>query len=288
MSATFDPVWLARREPVDHRSRAAAILSLLTPAWRSGGWSRIVDLGAGTGSNVRYLAPKLPGVRSWTLVDHDADLLARAAVPEDPEDPAEAATVTRVVGDLAAVGPRAVRESGAHLVTASALLDLVSKDWLRELAAACRESGSAALFALNYDGGIQWQAGADDRRPSDDPDDGAVRRAFNDHQRRDKGFGPALGPMAGLSAETTFRAAGYRVWSLPSPWRLGPDDADLARALVDGWASAAEERLREAAGEAASAPADRVAAWAARRRATIAGGRFGLTVGHVDLLALPA
>ena len=280
MSATFDPAWLALREPVDHRSRAAAAVSLLAPAWRAGGWSRIVDLGAGTGSNLRYLAPRLPGIRSWTLVDHDAALLARAAAPDGAE-------LTRVVGDLAGEGLDAVAGSNADLVTASALLDLTSKGWLDALVAACRRSGSAALFALNYDGGIQWHAAAGDPRPSDDPDDGFVRRSVNAHQRRDKGLGPALGPMAGLTAETAFRAAGYRAWLLPSPWRLGPDDAELARALVDGWEAAAVERLREESA-ADTAGVDRVRAWAERRRATISSGRFGLTVGHVDLLALPA
>ena len=280
MSATFDPAWLALREPVDHRSRADAAMSLLGRAWRDGGWTRIVDLGSGTGSNLRYLAPRLPGIRSWTLVDHDAELLARATV----RDGAEAA---RVVGDLATAGLDAIGASNADLVTASALLDLVSKDWLEALVAACRESGRAALFALTYDGSIQWHAAEDDPRPADDPDDTLVRRSVNAHQRRDKGLGPALGPMAGLTAETFFRAAGYRAWLLPSPWRLGPGDAELARALVEGWEAAAVEQLREAP-PADSGDADRVRSWAQRRRATIETGRFGLTVGHLDLLALPA
>lgn len=279
MGETFDAAWLALREPVDDRSRAAAAMSLLGPAWRAAGWSRVVDLGSGTGSNLRYLAPRLPGVRSWTLVDHDAELLARAAVPGEVE-------AARVVGDLATAGLDAIGESDADLVTASALLDLVSKDWLGALVAACRAAGSAALFALSYDGGIRWHAAGSDPRPADDPDDALIRRSVNAHQRRDKGLGPALGPMAGLHAETTFRAAGYRAWLLPSPWRLGPDDADLARALVDGWEAAALEQLGEAL-PASSGDADRVRSWAQRRRATIEGGRFGLTVGHLDLLALP-
>ncbi len=280
MSETFEPEWLALREPVDHRSRADAAMSLLVHAWRAGGWSRVLDLGSGTGSNLRYLSPRLPGVRHWTLLDHDAALLAHAAAPDGAE-------VTCITGDLAVAGLEAIRESDADLVTASALLDLVSKDWLRALAAACRESGSAALFALTCDGAIQWQAAEDDPRPVDDPDDALVRRAFNAHQRRDKGLGPALGPMAGLTGETIFRGAGYRAWLLRSPWRLGPGDAPLARALVDGWEAAAAEQLGSAPSDDDPAGADRVRAWAERRRATIESGRFGLTVGHLDLLALP-
>ena len=279
MSTTFEPGWLALREPVDHRSRAAAAMSLLAPAWRAGGWSRIVDLGSGTGSNVRYLASRLPGIRCWTLVDQDADLLARASAPNGAE-------VTRVVGDLAGAGFDAIRESDADLVTGSALLDLVSKDWLSALVGACRESGSAALFALTYDGVIEWHADEGDPRPVDDPDDSLVRRSVNAHQRRDKGLGPALGPMAGLTGEMLFRAAGYRVWLLRSPWRIGTGDAELARALVEGWEAAAVEQLREATPEG-SHDVDRVRTWAVRRRSTIDSGRFGLTVGHLDLLALP-
>lgn len=283
MSETFDPAWLVLREPVDHRSRAAAALTLLAPAWRAGGWSRVVDLGSGTGSNLRYLAPRLPGEQHWTLVDHDADLLARAEAPPGTH----VTQVTPVAGDLADAGLDAIRRSDTDLATGSALLDLVSKAWLEALAAACRDSGCAALFALTWDGGIQWRA-ADGRRPADDADDGLVRRAVAAHQRRDKGLGPALGPLAGLTAEMQFRAAGYRVWLLPSPWRLGPADAALARALVDGWASAAEEELADNPPPDDPAAAARVRDWAARRRATIDSGGFGLTVGHLDLLALPA
>ena len=39
----------------------------------------IHDLGSGTGSMSRWLAPRLPGPQHWVLHDRDADLLARAA-----------------------------------------------------------------------------------------------------------------------------------------------------------------------------------------------------------------
>ena len=266
----FDAEWLALREPVDHRSRPKVVLQLLAPAWRTRGWSRVIDLGSGTGSNLRYLAPRLPGPQQWTLFDHDADLLARATPPDSVPE-LQVATLT---GDLAGGGSAAVGATGAQLVTASALLDLVSREWLASLIDACRAAAAIALFALTHDGIIEWRV---DGAP-DDPDDGFIRRTVNDHQRRDKGFGRALGPMAGLHAETLFRGAGYRTWLFQSPWRLGPDDATLVRRLIDGWVAAAIEQTDEP---------DRVRAWADRRRATVAGGQFTLTVGHADLLALP-
>ena len=121
MSETFDPAWLALREPVDHRSRAAAAASLLAAAWRRHGWSGVVDLGSGTGSNLRYVAPRLPGPQHWTLVDRDADLLGRASAPEGVE------RLACVTADLADSEPGAVlADSDAQVVTGSALLDLVS------------------------------------------------------------------------------------------------------------------------------------------------------------------
>lgn len=262
MSETFAADWLAMREPVDHRSRADGLLSELSTWWGTTRGSRITDLGSGTGSNLRYLAPRLPGAQEWTLVDHDAALLALA-------EPVESAMkLERVTGDLAREGLEVIGR--ADLVTASALLDLVSEEWIARLTAACLTAGCGALFALNFDGRIEWS--------DSDPDDGLVLDAVNTHQLRDKGLGPALGPAAGDVAERIFRAVGYRTWQVLTPWRLDSEDAALARALLDGWTQAAEEEL--------PLQAERIEAWAERRRRTIQ-GEFELTVGHVDLLALP-
>ena len=275
-SGTFSPDWLALREPADHRARAAGLLPPLCAAWRVAGWRRVLDLGSGAGSNLRYLAPRLPDPQAWTLLDHDADLLARAAAAAGPSQ-----QVTCVRGDLAREGLAAV--AGAQLVTCSALLDLVSADWLRRLARACRAASCGVLLALTYDGTMRWDADSGPPPAAAGPDaadDELIRRLVNAHQRREQNPEPALGPEAAPAAEALLAAEGYRTWRSPSPWRLGPDDAPLARELVAGWERAA---LETAAGEA---EARRVRAWAARRRRTIAGGRFRLTVGHQDVLAL--
>ena len=263
---TFTADWLALREPVDHRSRAADLVAPLAEWWGSRPGQRVLDLGGGTGSNLRYLAPRLPREQRWTLVDTDATLLERAtgaavAVPG-------VARVERVTGDLDREGLELVPT--ADLVTASSLLDLVTHEWLERLVTTCRAAGNAALLTLTWDGAMTW----DDT----DPDDALVAEAVRSHQRRDKGMGPALGPAAGPAAERAFRAAGYHTRLRPSPWRLGANDASLARALIDGWGAAASEERPE--------DAPLIRGWAERRRATAA-LRFGLEVGHVDLLALP-
>jgi SAM-dependent methyltransferase len=269
----FEADWLTLREPVDHRSRAHRLAETLAAWWveaaqgRGTEVARVVDLGCGTGSNLRYLSRRIPSRQSWTLIDHDPDLLRRVAAPS-----ASGLRVTEVHADLEeAVG---LHVPAADLVTASALLDLASEPWLVELAETAARAEAAALLALTYDGSIRWS--------SHDPDDQGVRDSVNAHQRRNKGLGAgaALGPVAGSVAEAAFRRLGYRTTLAPSPWRLGPDDASLTLQLIDGWLQAAVEEE----------PADRErwAAWANRRRASIAREDFELVVGHVDLLALPA
>ena len=298
--ASFSSEWLALREPVDHRSRAPELLEPLRAWCRAAGVERIVDLGSGTGSNVRYLAPQLfppaegdggssptplispndGGVR-WLLVDHDAALvehaLARGVEPARGGTPAGHAavvggrhTLRAIVGDLGTDGLREI--AGADFVTAAALLDLVSEGWLDEMVEACRASGAAALFALSYNGRVRWDPVH--------PMDARVLEAVNAHQRLDKGLGPALGPQAALRAEQLFRAAGWRTRRAPSPWELGPDDHALVRLLLRGWIEAALELRPSIAGS--------VREWETDRTALLdGGGEFSVTVGHHDLLALP-
>lgn len=271
----FDAEWLALREPADRRARDGKLPERLCAAWRRRGWSRVVDLGSGTGANLRYLAPRLPPGQRWTLVDHDprhVDRLRRLDAPPEVD------AVVAASRDLAAEGLAAVE--GADLVTASALLDLVSEPWLSALVRRCAEAGCGAYFALTYDGEVQWMTeSAAGWRVDHDPEDDLVREAVNRHQRGDKGFGPALGPAAAPLAARLLREAGYRTWLATSGWRLEAADRRLTDRLVEGWAAAAAERRPDAA--------DRVAAWRGRRGAAIARGSFRVTVGHRDLLALP-
>ncbi len=275
---TFDAEWLAMREPVDHASRAPELAGYLDE-WRGAQGLehpalRVLDLGSGSGSNVRYLAPRLSGPQTWTLIDHDADLVTGV------RPPSKRVSVIPIAADLAHQG--LLHVDHADLVTASALLDLVSEVWMDALAERCAAVGSAALFALSYDGGIEWRNvddGPAEVRSPPDPLDERIRTAVNVHQRQDKGLGVALGPEAARHAQRCFETRGYRTWRVPSPWRLGPSDLALTTALVAGWAGVAPST--------GDISADEVAEWADRRLAGVREGRIELMVGHQDLLALP-
>lgn len=267
----FSADWLRQREPFDAAARTVSAERLQLARWLAAlkpeaqPW-QVIDLGCGTGANFRALAPMLAGAQQWRVVDHDTALLDTWS-----ETPGEA-TIERVLLDLAR-DLETLSFAGTTLVTASALLDLVSAAWLQRLVALCRDAGASVLFALSVDGRALWD-------PLD-PLDALASELFDAHQRRDKGFGPALGPMAAASAIEGFRAAGYAVQSAPSDWwidaRRDPAALGLQRTLIDGIAQAAIEQDPHAMSA--------LRAWQTRRHALAA--HSTLRIGHLDVIAAP-
>ncbi|AKS43299.1 class I SAM-dependent methyltransferase [Wenzhouxiangella marina] len=273
---SFDGGWLALREPIDHRARSRTLENRLVEFLSNAEPLRVVDLGSGRGSNLRHLAPRLGRPQHWTLIDHDAGLLAqaRAQLPEEPMLEVQ----TRVL-DLA--DPRIAFREPVDLITASALLDLVSERWIDRLVESLSEHRLPALLALSVTGerGFLDANGA----ACDQDEDRRLCAAFNQHQRRPKGLGEqALGPDAIACTAGRLETAGFTVLSAASDWVLDPireGDRALALALLDDWASAIASLE--------SSDAALVADWRDRRRQALADGGLGLRVGHVDLLALP-
>ena len=119
------------------------------------------------------------------------------------------------------------------LITISALLDLVSEDWLDRFARHIAARALPVYAALTYDGRIDFS-------PTD-PLDAAIASAVNAHQRTDKGFGPALGPSAAAVAISRFKALGYSIVQGNSDWMIGTADQEIQVELLTGWANAARE-----------------------------------------------
>ncbi|HST64763.1 MAG TPA: class I SAM-dependent methyltransferase [Mycobacteriales bacterium] len=243
--------WLALREPADAAARSAELagrLDLRPPLV-------IHDLGSGTGSMVRWLAPRLPGPQHWVLHDRDAALLDRAVATM----PAGITVETRV-GDLTEADL-----SGASLVTASALLDMLTAEEVDAVVAAC--AGRPTLLTLSVIGQVEISPA--------DPLDAAVAAAFDAHQRRPVGGRRLLGPDAAGAAAAGFRRRGIPVATRSTPWRLGPDRAALAAEWLAGWIAAAREQR----------PDLDLGSYEVRRLADARAGRLEITVGHQDLLA---
>ena len=273
--AFFEADWLSLREPADHQARAMPLTDAAAEwlARQAASRRRIVDLGAGRGSNMRYLAPRLPGPQHWRLIDHDCALLETVQASAHSLTDAHGAPVaieTQAL-DLTGDGLEAAL-AGSHLVTAAALFDLVTRAWIVRLAQACAAHAAAVLFVLSIDGHIDFAPAS--------TDDAFITGLLGAHQHRDKSFGEALGAHAPAVLQQAFEHEGYRATLAKSAWYIDATRADLGAALIDGWRGAACEQAPEARA--------RINAWAAARTQSLQAGELSLTVGHQDLFATPS
>jgi hypothetical protein len=218
----------------------------------------------------RWLAMQLTGRQHWVLYDRDAELLTLAAAdpPSSASDGAPVTVETRR-RDITRLEPAEM--AGAALITASALLDMMTAEELERLVATCAEVGCPVLITLTVTGRVELTPA--------DPFDRPVAEAFNAHQQRTTDAGRLLGPQALRAAVDGFARRGVDPLVRPSLWRLGPGQAALAAQWFTGWLAAACEQRPELTAQASS--------YARRRLAEAAAGRLGVTVHHQDVLVLP-
>jgi SAM-dependent methyltransferase len=283
MTETFDADWLALREPYDAAARserlAAGFIAALPEA------PRLLDLGAGTGSLFRWLAPRIGGSQYWTLVDADRSLLVEAlnriaawaiemGFDVDDSDPTclvildfdDVWQVDAICLDLAGeLGDLPLE--GVDGVVCSALLDIVSDPWLGRLAGMLDVPFLACLSVDGRDAWMPPMAG-----------DTIIRAGFRRDQTRAKGFGHALGPHAPAAFARCF-AERFRVLSEQSPWQIPAGDLAMLSGMIESHAAVAARRV----------PARRrsIAAWERLRLRQMMRQRLSLRIGHIDLLALP-
>jgi hypothetical protein len=205
------------------------------------------------------------------LHDRDPDLLAHAAaaLPVGSAD-GRVVTVETRLDDITRLAADDLR--GASLLTASALLDMLTAEELDRFVATCAAAARPVLVTISVVGRVELT-------PSDPLDD-VVTEAFNDHQRRTVGGRRLLGPDALAHAADAFARLGFEVVLRPSPWRLGAEQSALTMEWLAGWVGAACEQRPELV----AATAD----YTPRRLAAAAMGRLGVTLHHLDLLALPS
>ena len=266
----FSIEWLNLREASDHKARDRHLLKTAAN-WLNDLKSKdkvIVDLGSGTGSTIRglqrytTLAPSI----QWRLVDNDPELLAEAVHRHSEEYSIESFLV-----DLSAT--QKLPLESVSLITASALLDLVSSNFIRDLCQLIKEKNEGRPLgfysALNYDGCIKWTPFH--------PLDAAILMNFNTDQRRDKGFGPALGPDATDFLKTQFHSTKFQCLSAKSPWLLGSADYLLTESLING--------ISDVAIQTGGLTNSDIQDWKTYRIKNIRTGTCYL--GHTDILVLP-
>jgi hypothetical protein len=266
-ATVVDPDWLAARVAADDAARAATVSTLLPElntylieAAGPGSTVQIIDLGAGTGANQRWLAPRLPIRQRWLHLDHNPVISRSLPLPAETEIVDES---------VEALGQLLTRASGGRqLVTCSALLDVLTTEQVEAVCRAVIDNRVPAFFSLTVTGGL--------RLSPTDPHDQLLLAAFNDHQRRAGG----AGPEATTLTVNLLRAAEFAVTTQKTPWRL---TAESGIAFVD---QMLEERLAAAVAQD-PALAGTAAAWLELRRAQLSAGLLQIELDHCDILGLP-
>lgn len=239
----------------------------------------VVDLGCGSGANLRATSALLPSQQRWLLVDIDeAHLTVARELLAAWADGVELSADGRMMltkgqahldvsfsGRDLACDLAGVLEAPFDLVTASALFDLTSPEFIRQLARQTADMRASFYAVLTYNGLQSWSP----HRPADNQ----IASGFHRHQMQDKGFGPAAGPTAPAHLADQFRINGYAVTEGDSPWRLGRGDRMLIDEIARGCAMAASEM--------GVADDKTIEAW-------IRTQRQAAQTGHTDIFAAPA
>jgi SAM-dependent methyltransferase len=271
--------WLSLREPADLAARNPAVLAACAEAFAGRQSVEVHDVGAGTGAALRAVAEKLPRRQRWILIDRSATHLRHARTSlfnwaDTSHDEGDSLhlmirdhciEVVLCERDLAA---GADFSSGrADLVSASALLDIMTADWLEEFIATLIRLRVPVLATLTFDGTVV----------ADPPHalDAAVAEAFRQHQQRQQALGRMSGPRAADLVEGRLRDAGFDVVAGDAPWLIDGQMPALKQSMIDGIAAAA--------GEMALLAPESIANWRADRSRDT---RL-LTIGHRDLFAAP-
>jgi hypothetical protein len=274
----FSAEWLTLREPFDRAARSLRLAKRFADMLPRR--PRILDLGGGTGSMFRFLAPIVGRGQDWALLDADGSLLDEAFGRTSAWARSQGFAATAIRDALHVSTPRGlwrmhvvqhdlgIRPLPAEdwqaqhdAIVCSALLDLVSAAWLRRL----RSAASVPVLAcLTADGRDVW-------RPRHRYD-AIVRTGFRRDMRRDKGLGPALGTDA-VRGVTRFAASAASDWQIPSA------ALRMQRTLIDATADAAR----------AATPAQMraITEWQEARLRQALRGRLAITIGHRDILLLP-
>ncbi len=149
----------------------------------------------------------------WVMYDRDDELLTLAAA--DPPDRASDATpVTMEARRRDITRMELVELAGAALITASALLDVMTAAELERLVAICAGADCPVLIALTVTGRVEITPA--------EPFDQSVTDAFNAHERRTTSVGKLLRSRRGRRRGRQLHPAGPRSPGPPKPVAARP------------------------------------------------------------------
>jgi SAM-dependent methyltransferase len=283
----FSADWLGLREKLDQQARNKALAQALADRLKE--QPRLLDLGAGTGSLFRFMAPLIGRPQTWIFADADETLLhaglKRTAEwaerngldvvsrqgPGKPSLSLGTSTgkwrIETLVTDLGQV-PHGLPLDRVDAVVCSALLDLTSRAWMARLFAALRVPFYAGMSVNGRDAWVPLHSA-----------DRVVRTAFRRDQRRDKGLGPALGNDAGETALRLLSDLGFQTRKAASDWRIPGSARTVTRRLAQMTSSPALQAM--------PGQKRKIADWTSARLKQAVKGRLSIRIGHFDILGFP-
>ncbi len=265
------------KEATDRRSMNGGVSDALTGWFEGRGQISVLDLSAGTGANVRLLAPLLAPDQSWTLYTRDATEEATARDHITRWAPAfrdiEGGIELDRAGQRIAIA--FVRHdpvaAGGSLAGPPSMLTVIGDDVLRypatairRLAATLAGARSVVLARGVYDGRLKLQP--------HHAADSAMTAALHRELMHDAGHGAVCGPLAANELAEQLRLAEATVIEGPSALHLRQAEAPLIRAV--------QRRMADAQRVVAKGHDKMIDAWLARPRTS-------LEVSQTDLIGLP-
>ena len=170
MSTGFSTIWLEERFRFDAAARNAQLEHICLKYIDKYPRVNLVDVGAGSGANVRHWAERIPQDQSWTLVEQDGELLAEGLqltaawgkergfeVYEGSKGEwifstsSKKVQVKGVVGSLLDINEQ-VDLTTQHMVMANAVFDLFSVQQFETFARQIQPHSLAFYPTINYAG----------------------------------------------------------------------------------------------------------------------------------------
>ena len=202
----FENSWLLSREKIDSISRNKKAIEKINKYTSISKNLNIIDLGCGTGSNFRYLNPKIVKKQSWKMVD--ISHLSLSYLKKNIKHSQKIQNITYKKIDIIKQIEK-IDFKNFDIVTGSALLDIMPKEWFINFLN-INKSTKIIYFTINYDGNFKFY-------PKHKDDDNIVR-LFNQDQMSDKGIGKkAVGPKCTQIIDQLFQRT-HKTYVFNSNW----------------------------------------------------------------------
>ena len=269
----FSSEWLALREQEDLLARNSTILECVIEHLKGEKRLNILDIGCGTGATMRALLPKFEQPQHWTLLDVDHELLVHARCLNEPLVSDSNYTLDTKFADLTAGFE--FLNSEYSLVTATALLDLVSEAWIKEFAKALKHNNLSFYCRITPNNSIEFD-------PKEDLDEKVIS-TFNTHRYSDKGFGMSLGGHAADFTIEQLQSFGFDVRSSLETWGNRHHNKSFRKIFN----SKLVEGISQAVNNTKLFDASELKQWTDSRLSAIQNGECEIRFEVIDFLATP-